>query len=431
MSPSTSIWVTTTASAPASASRGERVGPVDARALGPAPHRDLAAPHVEADGDRAGRPAIVGHEVRVLERGGAHHDAGDADVGQGARPPRRAHAAAGLHRARRPPRRWRRSGARLTGSPVRAASRSTVWIHGAPAATKRLGHRDRVVAVDALAVEVALDELHDPARRAGRSPGRGPSGGDGGRGALDERRSTARPVRLDFSGWNCVAHTWPALDGGHHRAAVVAGGADDGVVGVGRVGVDEVGPRRIGRAGEQRGGRPGARAGSTASAGASRRRAGGAPCRAARRGRRRPGAPRTPRRAAACRCRCRGTARPRSTASRATSSRPVAAQRLHARARRRRRRAAPRRRPRGSRPGSAVRRASAPTCCERLLGRAQVADPVVEDGDEGHRAQTTPLVDGTPPPSTRTASRRQRATPLKRPRRCGACCGPRAGARAA
>ena len=50
---------------------------------------------------------------------------------------------------------------------------------------------------------------------------------------------------------------------------------------------------------------------------------------------------------------------------------------------------------------------------ERLLGRAQVADLVVEDGDQGHVRHTTPLVDGMPPPSTRTASRRQRATPLK------------------
>ena len=52
---------------------------------------------------------------------------------------------------------------------------------------------------------------------------------------------------------------------------------------------------------------------------------------------------------------------------------------------------------------------------ERLLCRSEVADPVVEDGDErptglGH---STPLVDGTLPPSMRTASRSERATPLK------------------
>src|SRR4051794_26279273 len=44
---------------------------------------------------------------------------------------------------------------------------------------------------------------------------------------------------------------------------------------------------------------------------------------------------------------------------------------------------------------------------EGLLGRAEVADPVVENGDH-----STSLVDGIPPPSTRTASRSARATPL-------------------
>ena len=50
---------------------------------------------------------------------------------------------------------------------------------------------------------------------------------------------------------------------------------------------------------------------------------------------------------------------------------------------------------------------------ERLLGRAQVADAVVEDGDARPSRHRLPLVEGMPPPSTRTASRRQRATPLK------------------
>ena len=49
---------------------------------------------------------------------------------------------------------------------------------------------------------------------------------------------------------------------------------------------------------------------------------------------------------------------------------------------------------------------------QRLLGRPQVADPVVEHGDlpGPHRL---PLVEGIPPPSIRTASRSDRATPLK------------------
>ncbi len=79
-----------------------------------------------------------------------------------------------------------------------------MWIHGAPASTKARGDRHRVVAVDALAVEVALRELHDlPAAQV-----------DGGEqqhqpaaARSTKLASTARPVRDDFSGWNCVAHT--------------------------------------------------------------------------------------------------------------------------------------------------------------------------------------------------------------------------------
>ncbi len=70
------------------------------------------------------------------------------------------------------------------------------------------------------------------------------------------------------------------------------------------------------------------------------------------------------------------------------------------------------RRRRATRPGSAVSRASAPDPHERLLGRAEVADAVVEDSARTVSRHSTPLVDGTPPPSTRTASRRQRARPL-------------------
>ncbi len=44
---------------------------------------------------------------------------------------------------------------------------------------------------------------------------------------------------------------------------------------------------------------------------------------------------------------------------------------------------------------------------EGLFGRAEIADAVVEDGDHA----SIPLVEGTPPPSMRTASRRARATP--------------------
>ena len=59
-----------------------------------------------------------------------------------------------------------------------------------------------------------------------------------------------------------------------------------------------------------------------------------------------------------------------------------------------------------------------PQVDEGLVRRRQVADAVVEDGDSPVHRQfplalpNVPLVDGTPPPSTRTASRRQRAVPL-------------------
>ncbi len=47
---------------------------------------------------------------------------------------------------------------------------------------------------------------------------------------------------------------------------------------------------------------------------------------------------------------------------------------------------------------------------ERLLRRAQVPDPVIDDRD--HQPDNVPLVDGTSLPSTFTASRSARATPL-------------------
>ena len=164
-----------------------------------------------------------------------------------------------------------RSGPGSTGSPVRAASRSTVWIHGAPGRDERLGHRHRVVAVDALAIEVALGELHDLAaaevdrrvevhqvatRAAARST---KAGGRRGRCGSTSPGGTASPTRS------------PCADRRHHRAAVVAGGDHDAR--------PRCRPRRSARStprpGRGRGagarGRPAARAGSTASAVASRR----------------------------------------------------------------------------------------------------------------------------------------------------------------
>ena len=142
-------------------------------------------------------------------------------------------------------------------------------------------------------------------------------------------------------------------------------------------------PRASGQPGQQTGGRPdpGRRlGGSTASGGASPRPADGGRSRRRPRGPPPPGSPRTPRRGAGSRRRCRGTGTPRSMAERAAVSSPLAAQRSGTG-------------PEGPHPGqhhpgragtssgSSTSRAGAPRCYERLLGRPQVADAVVEDGD--------------------------------------------------
>ena len=141
---------------------------------------------------------------------------------------------------------------RLTGRPVRAASRSTTWSQGAPAAAKRRGQLDRV-AVAGLAVEVALGQAHRAAVRGGRWPGRGPSGrrpavAAGATGPRSWPGCAGPPRRTSRGGTGCP--TPAPLGGGRHRAAVVAGGH-----GVGRQlrgeGVDEVHPRARPQPGQQ------------------------------------------------------------------------------------------------------------------------------------------------------------------------------------
>ena len=236
---------------------------------------------------------------------------------------------------------------RFTGSPVRAASRSTTWTHALPAVGEQ--PRPAPPGSSPYTVSWAKSPWY---KRTHRRPQvdrrvqlhqRSES-----RHSSTKFASSARPVALDFSGWNCVAHTLLALDHGGDRAAVVTRGDHVGRVGVGGVRVHEVDPRRVGQAAEQRATGARRRARSTASAGASRRRAGGGCAREhAEAGRRRGSRP-TRRTASACRCRCRGTARPR---------RP-----RRARPRRGRRRAAPpctartRRRPGSTTPAaSAIR----------------------------------------------------------------------------
>ena len=146
--------------------------------------------------------------------------------------------------------------------------------------------------------------------------------------------------------------------------------------------------------------------------------------------------------------------RPEATAECTTRSSAAARSASQARAERSDARAAPRRQPRRSARVGGEHGASAPTCSQRLLRRPEVADAVVEHGDSGRspslvlarfdhrramgilrracgqRGHRTPLVLGTAAPSTRTASRRQRATPLNvasmmwwtlRPRRSVTC----------
>ena len=120
------------------------------------------------------------------------------------------------------------------------------------------------------------------------------------------------------------------------------------------------------------------------------------------------------RRAAAGRGRCRGSARRPSRRSAISSSRPRSRIRSIARGK------APtpgRITPsaaRTSAASSADRRRGADVL-ERLLDRAQVAHPVVEDRDPGAHSLSVPLVEGTPlsSGSIETATRRARAKALK------------------
>ena len=118
--PSTAISVTTSAATPASANRASTSSSVRPDALGPPAHRDLAAPRRRgptATGRASGRRRRS-TSAGSLERGGAEHDPGHAGVEQRLGRRRVAHAAAGLHRARRPTR-----GDRGDHRPVRPARR--------------------------------------------------------------------------------------------------------------------------------------------------------------------------------------------------------------------------------------------------------------------------------------------------------------------
>ena len=78
-----------------------------------------------------------------------------------------------------------------------------------PGRDERLGHRDGIVAVHALGREVPLDELHDLAAPQVDRRVEVHQTETGAAQRSTNACSVAKPVRLDFSGWNWVAHTDP------------------------------------------------------------------------------------------------------------------------------------------------------------------------------------------------------------------------------
>ena len=112
----------------------------------------------------------------------------------------------------------------LPGTPSRAPSRSTTWIHSAPCSAKLARLGDRVLVVDGHAVVVALGEAHGaPAEDVdcGKDDhARAPSA------MRPKFASSCSPIVEDFSGWNCTAKTLSRLHGRGEPHAVL-GRADD------------------------------------------------------------------------------------------------------------------------------------------------------------------------------------------------------------
>ena len=101
--------------------------------LGPAAGRQRGAAHVEADGDPVAVPAMArAHPLGVLQRGRAEVDPGAAGGQRGLQRGVVADAAGQLDLRRRAGRRPRRAARGCSPRP-NAASRSTRWIHSAPA----------------------------------------------------------------------------------------------------------------------------------------------------------------------------------------------------------------------------------------------------------------------------------------------------------
>ena len=114
---------------------------------------------------------------------------------------------------------------------MRAASRSTTWIHVAPCVGERRRDGDRVVAVHRLGVVVALAQAHDPpAAQVDRRVQLAVAASRATRAATPTKLpSRPRPAAADFSGWNWAANTLPARNAAltvapySHVAATVDG----------------------------------------------------------------------------------------------------------------------------------------------------------------------------------------------------------------
>ena len=202
--PSRAISVTTTAATPQSSKRASR-----SNRSTPDPSvqpRTATSPAPDVDADRH---LVVGgqvaHQLGFSTAAVPMHHPVDARRQQRLGRGLVAHAPAGLHldARRRRRRRWRRSPGRFSGVPVRAASRSTTWIHAGAGGGEALGHGDGVDAVGRLLGEVALVEADRPTAAQVNRRIQIHLGVRQTATKLARMRSPAAP---DFSGWNWVAH---------------------------------------------------------------------------------------------------------------------------------------------------------------------------------------------------------------------------------
>ena len=164
--PSRSIAVTSNVSTPTSASRSiaTAASMVSAPVVQPWPtalpsRTSIATAMRPAPWASTRRPAKAGSSSAAVpiddpRRSGLQGDRRRHARRGGRRPPRPGSAP-------RPPRRSRRSPDACAGTPVRAPSRSTTWIHRAPASGEPDRDVDRIGVVRRLLVEVTLPQSND------------------------------------------------------------------------------------------------------------------------------------------------------------------------------------------------------------------------------------------------------------------------------